>query len=221
MLVLLRPIFRVFLNDFGYLFDNCLVMPRTPNFPTTCDETQRLELVYLRRTGLLEPGIHHKTLYWSSRGRPTGSIGLVAHILAEGSFLRLYYTVNDKTKYDYQVPLEAVPSNLPGASSYRYYMICPKTSRRATVLYLRSGTGIFAHRLAFPAERLYYDSQLESKRFRGLSSYFAVDREWEAEYRKGRKTHYRGKPTRWYAKLLRLGQRADAVAPALLRMLQS
>ncbi|SMC00652.1 hypothetical protein SAMN00120144_4319 [Hymenobacter roseosalivarius DSM 11622] len=27
-----------------------------------------------------------------------------------------------------------------------------------------------------------------NKRFRGLSSYFAVDREWEQHYRKGRKT---------------------------------
>gem|GEM_PF-3231882 len=140
-------------------------------------------------------------------------------MLPEDSYLRLYYTVNDKTKYDYQVQLEAVPSNLSGTGGHRYYMICPNTGRRATVLYLRSGTGIFAHRLAFPMERLYYDSQLESKRFRGLASYFAVDRVWEAEYRKGRKTHYRGKPTRWYTKLLRLDQQADAAAPALLRML--
>ena len=217
--MLVRLLSRIFPNNFGYLYETCPVMPRTPNFPTTCDETQRLELAYLRRIGLLEPGIHHKTLHWNIRGRPIGSIDLVAHILPESSYLRLYYTVNDKTKYDYQVQLEAAPSNLPATSGHRYYMVCPKTGRRATVLYLRSGTGIFAHRLAFPAERLYYDSQLESKRFRGLASYFAVDKAWEAEYRKSRKTHYRGKPTRWYAKLLRIEQRADTVAPALLRML--
>ena len=75
--------------------------------------------------------------------------------------------------------------------------------------------------LAYTGTRLLYDSQLEPKRFRGMVSYFAVDREWEKEYRKGRKTHYRGKPTRWYARLLKLEQQATAAAPALLRLLDS
>jgi hypothetical protein len=144
-----------------------------------------------------------------------------AHISPGGaSYLRLYYTVNDKTKYDYRVELETVASNLPGSTSTRYYLVCPHSGRRATILYLRTGTGIFAHREAFTAqERLYYDSQLEAKRFRGLAKYFAVDRVWEEQYRKGRKTSYRGKPTRWYAALLKLEQQAEATAPALLQML--
>lgn len=195
-------------------------MPRFPTFPTTTDETQRLELAYLRRSGLLLPGRHATTLRWSSRGEPTGSIGLEVHILpGEGSYLRLHYIINGATKYDYRVELEAVPSNLPGSGGQRLYMICPQTRRRATVLYLRSGTGVFAHRLAYGPTRLYYDSQLEPKRLRGFGKYYAVDREWEREYRKGRKTHYRGKPTRWYARLLRLEAQADAVSPKLLQML--
>ncbi|WP_375438124.1 hypothetical protein [uncultured Hymenobacter sp.] len=160
-------------------------------------------------------------LHWSNRGKRTGSIGLEAHIIpGERTYLRLYYTLNGEKEYDYQVQLEAVPSNLPGAVGQRYYMICPKTGRRATVLYMRHGTGIFAHRQAFPLHRLYYDSQLEVKRFRGLAKYFSVDKAWEAEYRKGRKTHYRGKPTRWYTALLKLDQQVDDAAPDLLRMLK-
>jgi hypothetical protein len=145
----------------------------------------------------------------------------VARISPDGaSSLQLYYTVNGEKKYDYRVELEPVASNLPGSSSSRYYMICPYTGRRATVLYLRSGTGIFAHRDAFASrERLYYDSQLEPKRFRGLGNYFAVDRIWEEQYRRGRKKTYRGKPTKWYAALLELDRREAAAAPALLRML--
>ncbi|OON67177.1 hypothetical protein [Hymenobacter sp. CRA2] len=85
---------------------------------------------------------------------------------------------------------------------------------------MREGTGMFTHHLACSGTRLLYDSQLEPKRFRGMGSYFAVDREWEKEYRKGCKTHYRGKPTRWYARLLKLEQRAEASAPALLQLLQ-
>ena len=76
------------------------------------------------------------------------------------------------------------PTNLRGVAGHRWYMVCPTTGNRAPVLYLRSGTGVFAHRLAFAAQqRLYYDSQLENKQFRGLSAYFGVDREWEAQYR--------------------------------------
>ncbi len=195
-------------------------MPRYPNYPTTCDETQRLELAYLRQQGLLEPGTHNRQLHWSSRGKRTGSIGLDAHIEPGGhSYLRLHYTINGTTSHDYRVHLVAVASNLPGSSSSRYYFLCPRTARRATVLYLRSGTGIFAHREAFPAQRLYYDSQLEVKRFRGLAAYFGADKEWEKHYRKGRKTSYRGKPTRWYARLLKLEQQGAAAAPVLLRML--
>ena len=115
----------------------------------------------------------------------------------------------------------AVASNLPGVvGAHRYYLVCPTTGRRATVLYLRSGTGVFAHRSAFAGERLYYDSQLENKRFRGMSNLYGLDREWEAQFRKGRKLWYRGKPTRWHERLLKMERQTDAAAPALLRMLQ-
>ena len=196
-------------------------MPRYPNFPTTCEGTQRLKLACLRKIGLLQPGVHRRTLHWSNRGQPTGSIIIDAHICAgEGSYLRLHYTVNGTQRYDYQVPLVAVASNLPGVvGAHRYYLVCPTTGRRVTVLYLRSGTGVFAHRSAFAGERLYYDSQLENKRFRGMSNYFGVDRAWEAQMRKGRKLYYMGKPTRWHERLLKLERQTEAAAPALLRML--
>jgi hypothetical protein len=196
-------------------------MPRYPNFPITCEGTQRLELAYLRKIGVLQPGLHNRSLQWSDRGQPTGSIGLEAHIEpGESSYLRLYYTVNKERQYDYCIPLEQRPSNLRGVLGHRWYMVCPTTDRRATVLYLRSGTGVFAHRLAFPQQRLYYDAQLENKRFRGMSNYYGLDREWEAQYRKGRKLYYRGKPTRWHERLLKLEQQTAASAPSILeRML--
>jgi hypothetical protein len=197
-------------------------MPRYPNYPTCCEGTQRLELAYLRKIGVLQPGLHNRSLSWTNRGQPSGSISMEAHIEpGESSYLRLYYTVNKERQYDYRVQLEQQPSNLPGvAGGHRWYMVCPKTGRRATVLYLRSGTDIFAHRLAFPRYRLYYDSQLENKRFRGMSHFYGLDREWEAQCRKGRKLYYRGKPTRWHERLLKLERQTEAAAPAWLRMLQ-
>ena len=70
-----------------------------------------------------------------------------------------------------------------------------------------------------PQERLYYDAQLENKQFRGMSNLYGLEREWEAQYRKGRKLYYRGKPTRWHEWLLKLERQTAATAPALLRML--
>ncbi len=180
--------------------------------PSTTDETQRLELAYLRRSGLLRPGRHTTTLEWSCRGEPIGSISLQTHLMPDNNYLRLQYTANGKTEHNYQVKLEAIPSNLPGVAGHRYYMICPQTGYRATVLYLSSSASVFAHRLAYGPTRLYYDSQLEPKRLWGLSKEFSVDRAWEKEYRKGRKTHYRGKPTRWYARLLKLEQQIATLA---------
>ena len=78
--------------------------------------------------------------------------------------------------------MEAVPSTL--GSGYRYYLICPVSGRRATLLFLREGTGMLAHRLAYGPTRLFYDSQLEPKLFRGLGVYYGADRAWEKEYRK-------------------------------------
>ena len=199
-------------------------MPRCPNFPTTCDECKTLSLAYLRQSGLLRPGFHSTTLSWRNRGQLTGSISLEVDTRpGNAPYLRVQYTHNDTTAHDYRIWLEQLPSNLPGLASSpgRYRMLCPVSGRPATVLYLHpGGCGRFAHRLAYPGHRLYYDSQLEVKRLRGLAAYFAVDKEWEKEWRNGRKTTYRGKPTRWYARLLKLEQQTAAAAPGLLRMLQ-
>ena len=155
------------------------------------------------------------------RGKRTGSIGLESHINPErSSYLRLHYTINGETKYGYRVQLKQQPTNLRGVAGHRWYMVCPTTGRRATVLYLRSGTGVFAHQLAFLQQRLYYDTQLGNKRFRGISAYFGVDQAWEAQMRKGRKLWYRGKPTRWHERLLKMERQTAAAAPALLRRLE-
>ena len=78
---------------------------------------------------------------------------------------------------------------------------------------------MFAHRPAFLQQRLYYDAQPENKRFRGMSAYFVVDREWDAQYRKGRKFYYMGKPICWHARMLKLEQQNEAVGSGLLRIL--
>ena len=117
-------------------------MENNPKLRATTDER-----------ALLEFGID---ALQSAHGLPVDEAGLTAKQqrapLQQEPHLRLHYIVNGERHYDYWVELEPVASNLPGASSScRYDMVCPQTGRRATVLYLRSGAGIFAHREAFPA----------------------------------------------------------------------
>lgn len=194
-------------------------MPRTPTYPETTDECRSISLAYLRKSGLLRPGYHNTTLTWSRNGNTTGRITLQVTMLPDcAPCLRLKYTFNDSKDLDYFVQLEALPSNLPGHGDRpgRYRMLCPVSGKPATVLYLHGGTGYFAHRLAYPGHRLYYDSQLTPRSIRHLVKPFELDRKVEDAYMnqgKNRKTHYRGKPTRWYAQLQALEKQAHRAAP--------
>jgi hypothetical protein len=74
---------------------------------------------------------------------------------------------------------------------------------QASILFLHHGTEFFAHRQAYPTQKLYYDSQLEPKRYRGLSKDAQVKKQLKKECfeRKYRKTTYVGKETRWFVAL--------------------
>ncbi len=134
--------------------------------------------------------------------------------------LHLKYTFNDSQDFDYYVTLEALPSNLPGHSHRpgRYRMCCPVADKPATALYLHAGTGYFAHRLAYHGHQLYYESQLTPHSIRHFAKPFALDCEVEdaymSGYKKGRKNHYRCKPTRWYARLQALEAKANSATLA-------
>jgi hypothetical protein len=196
-------------------------MPRPSTFPDTADNCKSISLAYLRESGLLRPGYHVTTLSWSRNGHNTGRITIEVEMLPNSEpRLRLKYTFDKTADLDYYVTLEALPSNLPGHEHRpgRYRMRCPVSGKPATVLYLHEGTGYFAHRLAYPGHRLYYDSQLTPHSIRHFAKPFALDRKVEdaymSYYKKGRKTHYRGKPTRWYARLQALEAKADRASLA-------
>jgi hypothetical protein len=197
-------------------------VPRYPTFPATCDEVKRLEIGYLNQNGLLIPGHNFLSMRWTRRGQVTGRLEVSSHIQQSGTGrLRLRYQDDHGRSHDYEVQVVTVASNLPGSTGHRCYLVCPITHRRASILYRREDSGVFTHRAAFPGtqNRVYYDSQLVPKRFRGLARFLTVDRVWEEQYRKGRKTTYKGKPTKWYASLLTLENRATEGAMPALRAL--
>ncbi len=185
---------------------------------------KRLDIGYLSRQGMLKPGHNFLSMRWTRRGQVTGRIEISSHIQPQGAgYLRLRYQDDQGRSHDYHVQVVAVGSNLPHCTSSRYYLVCPITSRRASILYRREETGVFTHRASFPGTQkpIYYESQLVAKRFRGLAKYLLVDSVWEEQYRKGRKTTYRGKPTKWYASLLTLEYRAAVAAMPAVRALAS
>jgi hypothetical protein len=175
-------------------------MPKSSrNPPRTCIELKRLELACLIKNGMLLPGNRLMTMTWSKRGIETGSISVESFITPGADcYLLLSYTVPNGTQHEYRVDLDPVRSNLPGSTASRYYMVCPVSGRRASILYLREGAELFAHRQAYPTKRLYYDSELELKRYRGLSKNAVVQKIQQREYgRKYRKVVYAGKEAKW------------------------
>jgi hypothetical protein len=85
-------------------------MPRMPNFSATADECKTLSIAFLRESGLLRPGFHSTALRFSCRGQHKDSVGPEVRLVADGMpYMRLHYTHNETTPYDYRILLEALP----------------------------------------------------------------------------------------------------------------
>jgi len=139
------------------------------------------------------------TLTWSSNGEKTASISITVST-NERPYIELDYKYNDEPR-KYKVWLVTIPSNL--GKGKVWYFLCPQTHKRCRKLY--SIVGYFLHREAFKG--CMYDSQTKSKRWRQMDrvygSYFELDNLYEELYSKHFKTHYNGKPTKRYLKLLK------------------
>ena len=90
-----------------------------------------------------------------------------------------------------------------------WYFRCPFTGKRCRKLHLIDER--FMHRSALPSGM--YSSQTHSKKWRLMEKvygcYFDVDRYYEQLYSKHFKTHYNGKPTKRYLKLMRQINKAE------------
>ena len=113
----------------------------------TTEAAKRIEVSYLYRRGMLEPGAR-SSLRWTLRGRPTGDIRL----RAETDALVLGYRYGDEP-LSYRVELERTPCHFGGS---RTWLRCPAAGcgRRVGILY---GGRVFVCRtcadLAYPSTR--------------------------------------------------------------------
>jgi hypothetical protein len=105
---------------------------RRPSFPTTLEGFQAVDIRYLRRHGLLEPG-HWGSLRWSRAGRETGSI----RFAVGQDTVTLIYRVRDGGRGDWTDITECVRL-LRTAQPFggeRLWFACPRCGRRCAVLY--------------------------------------------------------------------------------------
>jgi hypothetical protein len=118
----------------------------------------------------------------------------------------LNYKYNDEPR-KYKVLLVSIPSNL--GKGKIWYFLCPQTLKRFRKLY--SISGYFLHREAFNGYM--YSSQTKSKKWRQIEKvygcYFDSEKHYRELYSKHFKTHYKGKPTKRYLRLMHQINKAE------------
>ena len=163
------------------------------------ESCKTVSITKLKEWGYLKNGIHSGVISWSTAGEVHSKIGIKCTILEHRKFITLDYNQNGET-INYNVNIVSKPSNL-GKGKVLYF-VCPNTGKHCRKLYHNSK--YFLHREAF--NYLYYEKQIESKKTRYLHSIFdrafLKDEVYEEQYKKHFKTHYNGKPTKRYQKIL-------------------
>ncbi len=185
-------------------------MGRVGNYPRTIEQYKRISISYFKKNGILDKNVCNATgiIQYTRNNEPSGSVGYEFNRTnKELCTIRFYYTLTnkyleEKRDISFTVQLIKLKSNLN--NSYRYYFKCPKTGLKCIYLYESNSHEYFLHRNCTNA---YYESQIRSKNCRRFdklySDIFRFDNnEFGNRYDKYRKTHYAGKPTKWYLKYL-------------------
>ena len=163
------------------------------------ESCKTVSITKLKEWGYLDYGIKSGVISWSTAGEVHSKIGIKCTFLEHRKFITLDYTQNGES-INYSVNIVSIPSNL-GKGEILYF-VCPNTGKRCRKLYHCSK--YFLHREAF--RYLYYEKQIESKKIRSLHSIFdkayLKDEVYEEQFKKHFKTHYNGKPTKRYQKIL-------------------
>ena len=104
------------------------------------------------------------------------------------------------------VEVHTHPSNL--GKGELLYFVCPVSGKRCRTLFLAYGSETFKARAAYQ-NRIYYNSQWQSKYDYWLTRYWDYQEEVEAFREKPKKMHYQGKPTRIMKRLEEMEERLD------------
>jgi hypothetical protein len=175
-------------------------MGRNSSFPILFDEIKSISITDLKKMHYLTKNKKKGgVINWLRLGEKSGSISVEVLISDYDNYILFSYNCNDNS-YNYRVNLVSTESNLNKGEIW--YFLCSQTGMRCRKLHLLNG--IFQHRTALKTGM--YSKQTESKNWRGLTkyygSYFDSDNLYKELYSKYFKTHYKGKPTKRYLRIL-------------------
>ncbi len=166
----------------------------------------RIELSILKERGILKKGAVMGGSYsWTSGA----SITVIGYWKRDKKFVELLYTQTregKKKSFEYKVSIVGVKSNL--GKGELLYFLCPVSGKRCRTLFLAYGSEKFKARSAYQ-NRIYYNSQWQSKYDYWLTRYWDYKEKVEAFREKPKKTHYQGKPTRTMQRLEEMEKRLD------------
>ena len=178
-------------------------------YPTLISDCLTISITKLKEWKYLELNQSFRsTLTWSRNNVKTGSISI--YISTQNiPFIELSYNCNGEP-IKYSIDLIRLPSNL--GKGFLWYFKCPQTGKLCRKLYQYNK--YFYHRTVY---NLPYEKQIRSKKNRDmdtiLGALYGMDEIYEQIYKKHLKKHYKGKPTKKYAKLKYLIDKADSVSP--------
>lgn len=174
----------------------------------------RLDLRVMLRYGQIKNGSRIAgTIEWTFGS----SVSYLSDCTGTNKYLRLNYTYKNRygevIEMDYRITIDTVPSNL--GKGELLYFVCPKSHKRAIVLYDAYGSKIFAHRDWYKdayGMRILYNSQQTSKQWYANTRYFSVKREVgilkeRIVGKKYKKVVYKGQPTKDFKRLYILTNR--------------
>jgi hypothetical protein len=184
-------------------------MAKTPTFPALFDEVKTISITFLVKQGFLNPNqIQSKLLNWTINGNKTGSIFIIVDTHCEQPYIELQYKCNE-VPINYRVNLITIPSNL--GKGVIWFFLCPQTNKRCRKLYLIDT--YFYHRSAFRG--CMYEKQTKSKYYRYLDktfgTYFKSDELYKQLHSKYFKTHYSGRPTKKYLRIIEQINKAENI----------
>ncbi len=172
------------------------------------DSVKSVSIYWLKQKKYLVGGCISGTMTWSRNGEKTGSIGIAVNIDNESSWANLNYQMTRRDsgmvdKFDYKVPIVSTKCFFGGK---RYWFECSAVkngvacNRKVAKLY--QGQDYFACRHCY---NLTYQSRLENPTFRNFP-YSVLNLSMKADEMEGKikKRFYRGRPTRRYARFLKL-----------------
>ena len=191
-------------------------MPYHSTIPTLFDEVKKLDAAKLKQWHYLESEqMKSGVIRWWRGGTEIGSISVTADMTDEPQ-IRLSYKSGGEP-INYTVKLTSIPSNLGIGKIWLF--ICPVTDKRCRYLY--EAGKYFLHREAHSG--CLYESQTYSKKQRKLDKtfrvYFGAEKHYKELYSRYFKTHYAGKPTKRYSRIMNQIEQAERINPNTIEQL--